>query len=121
MAYTYMQKNLKLSYVGLSVSQIEKLAKKIMMLDMKIWSRYRWSAGDEVKWDIYKPELKKGLAKMKITYLPPLFYHIFEDANYHTLNGALADLKVLREPGQGPKRREAFNDYVNRGGRTWNL
>lgn len=103
-----------------SVYSIEQTARKIMLTDAKIWERHGWEDGGAVVPDVYRKELKAELAKMKIRKLDPIYYSIFEDANWHTMNEALLKLGVFeRYPSEVDDK--VYRKYRSMGGKTWEL
>lgn len=102
------------------VRKIEKKAKMLMIIDNRIWSRYGWRSGGEVNRSRYLYALERELKRRNITRLDGIYYLILEDANYHTLNNILSDLKMFK--GEYPYGAEArYDDYRKSGGRTWKL
>jgi hypothetical protein len=99
--------------------QIENLARKLMLADAKIWKKHGWKAGSMVVESVYKKELRAELKKLGVKKLHPIFYNIFEDANWHTMNKALVDLGVLVYPTE--RNGKVFDTYRSQGGRTWQL
>ena len=103
----------------MNIKEIEKTARAIMNIDRKIWGRHGWTSGDMVDSAIYRAELIAELDKRGIKKLPYLYYHIFEDANFHTLNSALEYRgRLIGNYGEAQKD---FDEYSRKGGRTWEL
>jgi len=98
-----------------NIKQIEAKARKLMRLNDKIWDKNKSRSGGEINNTIYRKELKKA----KIKKMPYLYYYIFEDANYHALNKNLEALKKFT--GTYSSAQKDFDEYTNKGGRTWNL
>ncbi len=101
----------------MNIQAIQNKAKKIMSLDTQIWNKYGWKSGGEVNFAVYQQELNKKV-KGK---LPILFYYIFEDANYHTLNKALEELKKFKGSYGSDEAERQWNEYRKAGGKTWNF
>jgi len=102
---------------------IEMKAMALMKADNEILNRHNWISGGDVDKLTYLKDLKRILKKLKIKKLEPLYYLILEDANYHTLNEALVDLKMFPTmmPWTSPKADRDFKKYKRLGGRTWEL
>lgn len=98
------------------VKKIESQARKLMKLDNSIWNKYKWESEDQVDQEIYQAELKKKIRPRSLSYV---YYHIFEDANYHSLNKALEEIGAFY--GTYGDAQEEFTDYHNSGGKTWQL
>jgi hypothetical protein len=99
---------------NIQVKKIESQARKLMAKDGQIWSKFNWQSGGQVDMEKYKKELK--VKPRSISYL---FYHIFEDANYHTLNEALQEMGAFI--GSYANSESEYQDYKKSGGRTYNL
>ena len=98
------------------VKEIEKKANKLMILDNKIWNKYGWESGGDVNDDIHKKEWQKKIKPQSLNYI---YYHIFEDANFHSMNSMFEELNVFQGTYEGTE--EEYNDYRKSGGRTWNI
>lgn len=98
------------------VRKIQNKARKLMILDESIWNKYGWKSGDDVDIEKYKSELKKKIKPISLSYI---YYHILEDANFHSLNKALEEIGAFR--GTYGDAQDEFTDYKNSGGKTWNL
>jgi len=109
----------RLPSVGMTVPQIENLARKLMLADARIWEKHGWEHGGMVVKPVYEKELKAELAKLGVTKLSPIFYNIFEDANWHTMNEALVKFGVLVYPIEADEK--VFDAYRSQGGKTWEL
>ncbi len=81
-------------------NKIQSMAKKIMIMENKI-----------------RPD--KTAEKLKNKKLPHIYYHIFEDANYHSLNRALEEKKALKGSYSGTQNK--FHNYRKAGGKTWDI
>jgi hypothetical protein len=113
------QKSREKSIYGMNVKEIEKTARAVMRIDNKIWQKHGWTNGGMVDSMIYRVELIAELDKKGIKRLPYIYYHIFEDANYHTLNSALEDRGRLS--GNYGEAQKDFDEYSRKGGKTWEL
>jgi hypothetical protein len=109
----------RLPSVGMTVPQIENLARKLMLVETSIWEKHGWEDGGMVVKPVYEKELKAELQKLGVTKLNPIFYDIFEDANWHTMNEALVKFGVLVYPTESDNK--VFDAYRSQGGRTWQL
>ena len=98
------------------VKQIESKARKLMKLDSSIWNKYGWTSGSEVEQGKYQAELKKKINQKSLSYV---YYHILEDANFHSLNKALEEVGAFH--GTYGEAQDEFTDYRSSGGRTWKL
>lgn len=98
-----------------------KLAQELMTIDNSIWKKHGWQSGSAVDNKVYKMELKEELDKKGIEEIPYLQYHIFEDANYHTLNRNLEELKVFKKGESYASSEKDFEEYTSKGGKTWEL
>lgn len=105
----------------LNIKIIEAKARKIMIINNKIWDRHEWESGGDVVKSIYRNELKDELEKLNIRELSILYYYIFEDANYHTLNQALEELGIYKGTYGSEKAEQMWQKYRTKGGRTWRL
>jgi hypothetical protein len=109
----------RLPSMGMTVSQIASLARKIMLVETKIWEKHGWEHAGMVVKPVYEKELLAELNKLDVKSLPPIFYEIFEDANWHTMNASLVDLGVLAYPTASS--RKVYDAYRAQGGKTWEL
>ena len=96
------------------VNKIQKIARKLMDIDSRIWDKNKWQSGGDVNNEIYKKDLKKIFKKRK---LDGIYYDILEDANFHTLNKMLSEEGYFKSLGN----QEKYDEYRKAGGRTWNL
>ena len=96
------------------IKQIENKARKLMDKDASIWDKNGWQSGSDVDLLVYKREIKVAPKS-----LPYIYYHIFEDANFHSLNKVFEEIGAFQ--GTYGNAQAEFNDYKNSGGRTWNL
>jgi len=101
----------------MKIKPIETKARKLMITDSNIWNKYGWKSGGQVDIEIYKKELGKKV-KGK---LPMLYYYIFEDANYHTLNQALEEMNKFKGKYGSDESERQYNEYKQAGGKTWKL
>lgn len=96
--------------------KIQAKARMLMKLDSSIWKKYGWQNGSQVNLDLFKKELRKKVKPRSLDYI---YYHIFEDANYHSLNTALEEIGAFK--GTYADTEEEYNAYRTAGGKTWNL
>lgn len=101
--------------------KIENTASKIMKIDNAIWKKYGWKSGSDVKTNIYNTELIKRLNKARIYEVPYIYYHIFEDANFHTLNKGLEETNSFKKGETYAGTEKQYNVYIKKGGKTWEL
>jgi len=87
-------------------------AKAVMRADSEIWAKHKWRSGSDVKQEILKRELKKRFGGKKLN---PVVAEILEDANFHSSNQALEELKMLDYKGT------LLRKYRKAGGKTWEL
>lgn len=99
----------------------QRLAKTLMQIDSKIWAKHGWKSGSDVDSNVYQAELKQELDKKGIKEISYLQYHILEDANYHTLNQTLEELKVFKKGESYSSSEEKFKEYSDKGGKTWDI
>lgn len=116
-----MKKVEKISNQDSFVTKNQRLAKTLMQIDSKIWDKHGWKSGSDVDSNVYQIELKQELDKKGIKEIPYLQYHILEDANYHTLNQTLEDLKVFKKGESYSSSEEKFKEYSDKGGKTWDI
>jgi hypothetical protein len=105
----------------IDIKKIEHTASQIMKIDNKIWEKYGWTSGSAVQQDIYNAELKKKLNEAGIVNISWIYSHIFEDANYHTLNRSLESAKVFKKGETYAGTEKDFEEYAKKGGKTWEL
>lgn len=98
------------------VRVIETKARMLMKLDNQIWKKFGWKSGGDVDMGKFKEEVRK---KVKSGSLHYIYYHIFEDANYHSLNNALEETGAFT--GTYADAQEKFDEYGRAGGKTWNV
>lgn len=98
------------------VKRIENQARKLMNLDHKIWKKEEWQSGDDVDIDTFKKELSKSIGLRSLGYI---YYHILEDANFHSLNELLEEMHAFI--GSYGESQKEFDDYTESGGKTWDL
>jgi hypothetical protein len=103
------------------IKKNEKLAGQLMRIDNSIWRKHGWRSGSAVDNSVYKVELKEELDKKGIKEIPYLQYHIFEDANYHTLNKNLEELGAFKKGESYASSEKEFEEYSFKGGKTWEL
>ena len=92
-------------------------AKQLMKFDNGIWDKYKWRSGSDVDKKIYTKEVKDYITKNG--KLSPIYEHILEDANYHSLNEAINRVKGFS--GSYGEAEEDFNNYEKFGEKTWDL
>jgi len=109
----------RLPSIGMTVPQVESLARKIMLAETRIWDKHGWEHAGMVVKPVYEKELKAELDKLGVKKLPSIFYEIFEDANWHTMNSSLVDFGVLAYPTASS--RKVYDAYRAQGGKTWEL
>jgi hypothetical protein len=106
-----------------NVKKIEDKTSKLMEIDNEaeeIKSKATFNKAQE--YSAYKQKVKELLEKEGINSLDPMYYQILEDANYHTLNHALEDLKIFPDfKGDYSKGDDAYHQYRAKGGKTWEL
>lgn len=96
--------------------QIQKKARMLMKLDQTIWKKYGWQDGGQVNDDLFKKEVQKKIKPRTLDYI---YYHILEDANFHSLNKNLEAIGAFR--GTYADAQKDFDEYRSKGGKTWNL
>lgn len=103
------------------VAKTEEDIRMLMRMDSSIWDKHGWKHGGMVVDEIYKKELKEKLDEKGIQKLPDYYYHILEDANFHTLTSVLEDLKMFSPNWKYEKGEADYKKYKKLGGRTWNV
>jgi len=98
------------------VKKIQEQARKLMRLDGSIWSKHKWQSGEQVDKEKEKEELKKKVKPKSLSYI---YYHIFEDANFHSLNTVLEEIGAFQ--GTYGEAQNEFTEYRKAGGKTWQL
>ena len=109
------------------VKSIERIAKALMIEDDKIieslgsvgethlpnlMRRYDYRIYDKLKRVLRQEIVHRNLSNV--------YYHIFEDANYHLLNQSFVgmDAFVVSQPWRDNRE---YKEYLKFGGRTWTL
>lgn len=72
-------------------------SEELMAIDDKIWRRHGWGSSSQVRFGVFKRELKKEIGNQKFSEKT---YDELENENFHTLNEALADLNAFEQPFQ---------------------
>lgn len=98
-------------------ASIEAKARTLMIMDNQIWDKHGWKHAGAINKAIYRKEISKRV-KGKI---PIIYYYIFEDANFHSLNKALEDLNRFEGEYGSVDAEEQWKAYRKAGGRTWDL
>ena len=88
----------------------------LTQLENTIWNKYGWTNGGMVNFEKHKAELRKKVAPKSLSYV---YYHIFEDANFHTLNKSLEEMGAFT--GTYADAQNDFDEYRKAGGKTWQL
>jgi hypothetical protein len=101
------------------MKKIQREARNVMSVSTKVWRKYGWQSGSDIKEDILKREL---MSKLKGKKLSPVITRILEDANYHTENNILEAMGMFRGKGYySPSAEKQFSKYKKLGGKTWQI
>lgn len=100
------------------VKKIEDDARKLMRLENKLWTKYKWQHGGAVDHVVHLREVAKVVKPKSVS---PIIGLILEDANFHTLNGSLLQIGAFTSDPWTKENDKKFNAYRKSGGKTWDL